>query len=207
MLQPLPLTRSPRSSVPIALFGKGSENPVQKLQADLYTIGWVSWWSQVILSTVSGVTLLFANSVTGTISTFSLVGRALAIGGLGCSVASTLWALGYARLARNVGKKGLAADDAASRTLGRVGFGMTLNLFGMALCLLGAEAIVGTLAAKALTQSSGLVVGAGTNPIQALDVLIVQANTNTIASHFVSLLCGMRLRGAASQCTAASAKA
>ena len=77
----------------------------------------------------------------------------------------------------------------------------------LSLCLLGGEAIVGTLAAKALTQSSALsAAGAvGASPVQALDVLVVQANTNTIACHFVSLVCNMRLRGNAQACAAAGA--
>ena len=63
-----------------------------------------SWWAQAILSTISGVLLLFANSVTASISTFALVGRALALGGLGCAIASTLWTWGYARLAAKIGR-------------------------------------------------------------------------------------------------------
>ena len=203
----LPAADATRCPPPRLLFGRSAETPVQKLQAALYTIGWVSWWSQVILSTVSGALLLFANSVTASITTFALVGRTLAIGGLGCAVASTLWALGYARLARKIGRDNLSAGKASERTLGRVRLGLALNVAGIALCLLGAEAIVGTLAAKAFTQNSGLIVGGvgASCPIQALDVLIVQANTNTLASNFISLLCGMRLRGAAEQCAAAEA--
>ena len=40
---------------------------------------------------------------------------------------------------------------------------------------------------------------------QALDMLIVQANTNTIASHFVGLLASLRIQGAADTTTAISA--
>jgi hypothetical protein len=79
--------------------------------------------------------------------------------------------------------------------------GTCLNLAGMLITLIGAEQIVGLLAAKVLTaqgispfsQSFGLVAGAGVGltgvqSVQPLDVLIVQANTNTLLSHFLSLL-------------------
>ena len=84
--------------------------------------------------------------------------------------------------------------------------GVTLNLLGMLVTLIGAEQIVGLLAAKVLTMqgvspfaaSFGLGLGGvggggvglgGTQSVQPLDVLIVQANTNTLLSHFLSLVC------------------
>ena len=80
--------------------------------------------------------------------------------------------------------------------------GVTLNLLGMLVTLIGAEQIIGLLAAKVLTmqgfgpfQSSfglGGVPGSGgigSQSVQPLDVLIVQANTNTLLSHFLSLVC------------------
>ena len=60
-------------------------------------------------------------------------------------------------------------------------------------------------AAKALTMSQSAALGVAASPVQALDMLIVQANTNIILSHFVGLLGGMRVKGAASKCQAASA--
>lgn len=54
-----------------------------------------------------------------------------------------------------------------------------------------------------MSQSAAL--GVAASPVQALDMLIVQANTNIILSHFVGLLGGMRVKGAASKCQAASA--
>ena len=70
----------------------------------------------------------------------------------------------------------------------------------MAISILGAECIVGTLAAKALTQGASLVVDVSATPIQALDVLVVQASTNTIAARFFGLLASMRLQRAANKC-------
>ncbi|KAL7572515.1 hypothetical protein ACA910_000339 [Epithemia clementina (nom. ined.)] len=76
---------------------------------------------------------------------------------------------------------------------------LSLNLVGLFLTLLAAEEIVGSLALKVLTAGSafGSVYGAGaTTPvgfIQPLDVLIVQANTNILLSHFASLTCSLYL--------------
>ena len=69
--------------------------------------------------------------------------------------------------------------------------GCTLNLIGLGVSLIGAQYIVGTLVAKAMQS---VVVGNGvgslaSQTLQPLDVLVVQANTNVLMSHFVSLGC------------------
>ena len=49
---------------PVMLFGR-EEPPVLALRSSLFALGWLSWWTQAILSTVSTVLFLFANSVSG----------------------------------------------------------------------------------------------------------------------------------------------
>jgi hypothetical protein len=62
----------------------------------------------------------------------------------------------------------------------------------MLLTLLGAEATVGALLAKALSQPQGATVfGAPGNVsqfVQPLDIFIIQANTNILLAHFVGLV-------------------
>jgi hypothetical protein len=68
--------------------------------------------------------------------------------------------------------------------------GCILNILGLLTSIAGAQVIVGTLAAKSMqvfVAGSGLVTSSQT--LQPLDVLIVQANTNILSSHFVSLVC------------------
>jgi hypothetical protein len=69
--------------------------------------------------------------------------------------------------------------------------GTIVNLFGLLTSVLGAQVIVGTLAAKSMQVFVGGVAGGivGGQTLQPLDVLIVQANTNILSSHFVSLAC------------------
>lgn len=170
----------------------------------------------MILTTISAVTLLFAKGVlnsaqTGlgkgvTPGTFFLAGS-----GISVSFFSIIWTWGGARLSRRLlrtkpklGKNNQATPYTkirAANSIRRViRIGTVLNLFGMAITLLGAEQIVGVLAAKVLTMQ-GLPLGGGfggggvlgAQSIQPLDILIVQANTNTLLSHFVSLVCGLWL--------------
>lgn len=64
----------------------------------------------------------------------------------------------------------------------------------MLVTLIGAEQIVGVLAAKALTtQGASFGLNAPstaytTQALQPIDILVVQANTNTLFSHFISLI-------------------
>jgi hypothetical protein len=68
---------------------------------------------------------------------------------------------------------------------------MSINLVGLLLSLLGAQAIVGALLAKSLTlPQTGLGVYQidPSRTIRTLDILVVQANTNTVAAHFAGLV-------------------
>jgi hypothetical protein len=74
--------------------------------------------------------------------------------------------------------------------------GSVLNLSGMFLALIGAQQIVGLLASKLLTMQgvtpfAMTAAGVSAQTLQPLDILIVQANTNTLLSHFISLICGL----------------
>ncbi|CAM9349988.1 unnamed protein product [Hapterophycus canaliculatus] len=80
--------------------------------------------------------------------------------------------------------------------------GLYINVAGMLLALVGAEQIVGTLVAKVLySQGFQPNVVMGTTgaaevaqaQFRALDVFIVQANTNTLLSHFCSLAASLWL--------------
>jgi len=171
---------------------------VARLRTRLWSVGWCSWWTQTILSVVSGVLLLFANSVMQRPSPALVGGLVLALAGLGTAFCSIFWTWGYTRISVRLGRQPVTPSDAAKRARGSLRSGMLLNLVGMGASLLGTYTIVGTLAAKALTQSA-TVVGIAA-PVQALDLLIVQANTNTLAAHFVGLCASLRLLRAASAC-------
>jgi hypothetical protein len=74
--------------------------------------------------------------------------------------------------------------------------GVAVNLAGLLLNLLAAEQITGVLAVRVLTRPSAAAGGlsyqsallaASAEGLQPLDVLVVQANTNSLLSHFCSL--------------------
>ncbi|KAF9665984.1 hypothetical protein SADUNF_Sadunf16G0181800 [Salix dunnii] len=69
--------------------------------------------------------------------------------------------------------------------------GIILNLLGMGSAILGMQATVGLLVAKALTSPANPYyqqISPGYSPVLALDVFLVQASANTILSHFLGLV-------------------
>ncbi len=75
--------------------------------------------------------------------------------------------------------------------------GVMINVLGLGSTLLGVQALVGLLVAKTLSNASAnpfLATAAGNyNPVLALDVFLVQAATNTLLGHFISLCCSLWL--------------
>ena len=75
--------------------------------------------------------------------------------------------------------------------------GVIINMLGLGSTLLGIQALVGVLVAKTLSNATAnpfIASAAGVyNPVLALDVFLVQAATNTLLGHFLSLVCSLWL--------------
>jgi hypothetical protein len=64
----------------------------------------------------------------------------------------------------------------------------------MLLTILGAQAIVGSILAKSLSQPQGGFTAIDPSRfVQSVDLFVVQANTNTIAAHFVGIAASLWL--------------
>jgi hypothetical protein len=176
---------------------------ILRTSKSLRASSWLSWWSQVILTVISSVTFLFARNVMDAqaVNTlqFSKVAGKFFLPGLGivASSISIIWTWGQRRLARRFVRRTTSRVEAANLLRRVIKVGVALNLIGLLTSVLGAQYIVGTLVAKSMSSFVGLGgaggVGAGgivtSQTLQPLDVLVVQANTNVLSSHFVSLAC------------------
>ncbi len=180
----------------------GVVGPIDPLIKDSSTylrrLNWFSWWSQVILTVVSSVTLLFARAV---LKSGSNVGSPVTGGFLfaGCGVSlsflSIIWTWGGMRLSKRLLKKpNYSLIKVANMIRRTITIGVFLNVIGMLVTLIGAQQIVGLLASKLLSMQGittfGVSAAAVTaQTLQPLDILVVQANTNLLMSHFISLCC------------------
>jgi hypothetical protein len=190
--------------------GDSGESPnsldVTRVSAALYRLGAVAWWAQLLLSIVAGGITLFAVAIlqgtrgAGTTTT-TAASTGLIFAGIGLVFAfiSVFWAYGYIRLARRLMRAGKMGYGIRSENIFRtLRIGVFINILGMALTLIGAQSISGVLLAKALSQgvagplpfyaTGSIQAGGGTvGYVQALDIFVVQANTNALLSHFVGL--------------------
>lgn len=161
--------------------------------------GWISFWSQGILAIVSTLVLVFSSAVIGLQNTTQQggardnpgagAGLFLAILGLVGLYIGAYWAFRYTRLSRR-----LRASDGRDRpkpgnVVQTLRLGLLVNLVGMLLTLLGGEALIGALVAKALSQPQGnsAFFENITQAIQPLDIWVIQANINIALAHFIGI--------------------
>lgn len=179
----------------------GTDSLVYRASTSLTASTWLSWWSQVILTVISAVTFIFARNVmeassmpfigVGTVAPkFVLPGLSTVL-----STMSIIWTWGGKRLAKRFLRRTNTTPVEAANLLRRViKVGATINLTGLFTSVLGAQFIIGSLVAKSMQNVIGF--GAGISggmvsaqTLQPLDLLVVQANTNMLTSHFISLAC------------------
>ncbi|KAJ1420067.1 hypothetical protein B484DRAFT_453208 [Ochromonadaceae sp. CCMP2298] len=167
-----------------------------------FRASWVSWWVQIVLSVISSVILVFANTVRAATTAASpgyIWTSGFAFSGVGVLLAllNSFWTWNCTRLCRRISLRRVEEANAVPSLRKYARTSVMVSLIGMLFSLLGAEQIVGTLAAKILTSSGYaplLSVGATNTPFQAVDIFLVQANTNAIFSHFVALVCYVLLQ-------------
>ena len=156
----------------------------------------------MILTTISTTILVFAASVVR--SGASKQGNAVAaapsffLSGVAVllSAVSIIWTWGNGarlskRLLRPTSLQPTAQNIQAAKLLRRaVQVQVSLNMLGLLGTLLAAEEIVGSLAIKVLTTfgvGASSMYNAPLMGLQPLDILVVQANTNTLLAQFISL--------------------
>jgi hypothetical protein len=164
---------------------------------------WISWWFQIVLSVISGVILTFANTVRKGGGIQSLWGSGFAFSTIGVilSFVNAIWTWNFTRLSRRISLKKINDDRIKPTITKYCQISVVVSLIGMLITLIGAEQIVGTLASKVLSVNSGFAVPmltssglASSSTLQALDIFLVQANTNVLVAHFVPLLTNIWLQ-------------
>jgi hypothetical protein len=172
---------------------------IQQIAKTFRLTGWISFWSQLILTVVSGITLIFAVAAGRTPTGVSTnpgtgVGGFLTIVGIGILVFNMYWALTrYVGAGRRLGGS-KASRPKKSDTIQSIRLGLVVSLVGMFLAILGAETIVGLLVGKALSQGIGGFVN--TDPsrfIQPADTFVVQASINVILAQFAGIVSALWL--------------
>lgn len=172
---------------------------VKRVVPMLRYAGWTSFWVQLVLAVVAGLIFLFSiplaiprattNAAAQVRNPGTGPGTFFAICGLVALGISIYWAWRYTRLANQLQSSNPNLRPKPKDAVRLIRRGLIVNLTGMLLALLGAEAINGTLLAKSLS-SQGIVFSdpsALSRFIQPLDIFLVLGNTHTVVAHFAGI--------------------
>lgn len=181
-----------------------SSGGLQAIAVAFRRVGLISFWSQVVLGAISSVILLFAsfsrdvatNAQQGSNNVGTGFGIFFAVSGVIALAVSIFWAFRYGQIAKQLQSPTSNNRPRKSDTIQLLRLGLVVNLVGMLLTIVGAEAIAGSLLAKALAlpQATGALLPIDPSRIiRPLDILVVQANTNTVAAHFAGLISSLWL--------------
>ncbi|MGF1499332.1 MAG: DUF3611 family protein [Elainellaceae cyanobacterium] len=179
---------------------------IRRIAGGFRMYGWISFWAQAVLAVVSTLILAFssvvisfqqspANEAAGRDNPGAGVGLFFAVAGLVGLYAGAYWAFRYTRVSLKLRSADGRARPKPAEVIQALRIGLIINLVGMLLTLLGGEALIGALVAKALSQPQG---GGAfferiTQAIQPLDIWVVQANTNIALAHFVGIVASLWL--------------
>jgi hypothetical protein len=174
---------------------------LQRIAFTLRTVGGISFWLQTVLGVISTLVLLFAtfssnvgrqtNQASNQGTGFGIF---FAICGLVTLGVGAYFAFRYTRISKELQVSNAAGRPSKADTLQIIRLGLIVNLVGMLLTILGAQAIVGSILAKSLSQPQGAFTAIDpTRFVQSVDLFVVQANTNTIAAHFVGIAASLWL--------------
>ena len=170
-------------------------NTIRRVSNSLKWAGVIGFWVQLVLGVISTVMLLLAiinktersNPGTG----FSLF---CAVCGLVCLIVSIYFSFNHQKVGK-VLEKTNASRPKKTKTINMIKIGLIVNLTGMLLTIIGAEAIAGIVLSKILAFDPAKIFNNQTSSefVNSLDLFIVQANTNIIAAHFAGLVSSLWL--------------
>jgi hypothetical protein len=175
------------SSLPLA---------VKRASSALKVGGNFGLWVQSILGVVSVGTLVVASpNLVGdrNATPATATGVFFAVGGVIALAISVYFSYRYTQISRR-----LATSDANSRPsraviLRQLRISLIVNLVGLLLTLLGAQAIVGVVLIKSLSEPPSSVVAQRQQFVSSIDLLVIQGNVNIIAAHFAGIISSLWL--------------
>jgi hypothetical protein len=178
-----------------AAMGAISASESAQLGTALRNIGWISFWAQLILSTVSGVVLLFSTGVTSGGAFAPSPTDVCTLVGVASGLLATFLSWTWVRAGKALQEGKMVK---LQQCMGTVLVSTRLNLIGLGATVVGLQAAVGALVAKTLSSAAGGMAyynPRAAPPPVAFDVFTVQSCTNTIMAHFVGLVLANWLLG------------
>lgn len=170
-----------------------------KLQAIAKTIrliGWGAFWAQLALISVSSLALLSASTgrnLTNQPSSSLGVGIFWAILGILLLLFSIFWDFRYMRVGRRLANPNPHLHPSKADTVRMIRLGIMVGLIGMLLTILGSSSTVAVFIAKSISQPPGVAITDPNKIIRTLDVLVLVANVNGVAAHYIGTVASIWL--------------
>ncbi|BAU65950.1 hypothetical protein STA3757_33490 [Stanieria sp. NIES-3757] len=181
----------------LSSYSSAPSTKIQKVSNNLKQLGRIGFWLQIVLGVVSTVLLLVAAaSVFGNKEKTSGIelGIFCAFCGVILLAVGIFFSFRYIQIANKMQSVDPARRPKKSDTLTIIRYGLIVNLVGMLLAILGAEALSGIVLLKVITVPQSIGINVDPNRlVNAADLLIIQANTNTIAAHFTGIVTSLIL--------------
>ncbi|MFW6359357.1 MAG: DUF3611 family protein [Chroococcales cyanobacterium] len=171
---------------------------IQRVANDMTRVGRIGFWTQIVL----GVLALVAT----TVGSFSdLLSQEDAPQGASsglffaiCSLITLAVAVYFCFRYVGIGKL-LRSEDASQRpskgdTIREIRLAISVNLIGMILSIVGAQAITGATLIKIFTiPQAAVAVERASRFVQPVDLVVIQANVTTITAHFCGFVISLWL--------------
>ncbi len=172
-----------------------------KIQQAADTLKWFGrfgFWTQLVLGIISAVTVLFASISLGdnnrTATQGTEFGILCAILGIIVLIVAMYFAWRYMVISRLLRSPNPEQRPSKPDTVQVIRLGLTVNMVGMLIAIIGAETIAGIVLAKSLSLPPNAISAQDLSRfVNSLDLLIVQANTNSIAAHFAGIVASLLL--------------
>ena len=170
---------------------------VERIAANLKLAGNLSFWTQLVFGGISTFALLLA------LPSFFQENRASQGTGFGAFFAfcglvalgvSTYFAYRYRNIAKLLLTSSAVERPKKADTIQVIRFGLTVNMTGMLLSIVGTQSVVGNVLLKSLEQSPGLgATGASARFVLPVDMFSIQTNTTEVTAHFVGIVISLFL--------------
>ncbi|MGC9502948.1 DUF3611 family protein [Baaleninema sp.] len=153
--------------------------------------GWISFWLQLFATFAIVLSLIFAVTGRGVADESNPgigMGMFLAtLGGVGAAFCVVL-SFRFARVGKRLLDPRVDRNPKKSNTVRWLKIGAIVGVVGAIVTLLGAGITASVLVAKTISQPPGTTLTQASHAVRALDALVMVANLNGIAAHFIGTL-------------------
>ncbi|GBF95301.1 TIC, chloroplastic [Raphidocelis subcapitata] len=171
--------RASAGDLPVSADSLGAQAPTMR------NLAFGSFWVQLPLSVVSACILFFAVQFARGPADVS---RMFTLIGIAAAFISTFFAHGFLTVARQAINQGKAVSR--SFLVQNLVRNTNINLLGIGITLIGLQASVGTLVSKTMLSAANAPYAAPQPgaTLVSLDVFSLQASTNVLLAHFMSIV-------------------